>query len=118
MNLEYAHEPNYFLFAQVLVRFLEQQIHKNPEQYQASYELKVIRDVFQQDHAASTTNLESILNIADEYTVDTLDGPTKIIESYHVNIEELSLILNYNPKAVAAIHAGQAINEPDATSYQ
>lgn len=31
MNLEYTHKPDYYLFAQLLVRHIESYIHKHPD---------------------------------------------------------------------------------------
>ena len=69
MNLNYSHKPNYFLFAQLLVRHIEGYIKKHPDASDAIFDLRDIYEIFRQDLAATTTNLEGILNIADEIII-------------------------------------------------
>ncbi len=65
MHLEYTHDPNYFFFSQLLMRHIESYIRKHPDADNAIFDLRDIYEVFREDFAATTTNLESILNIAD-----------------------------------------------------
>lgn len=44
MNLEYTHKPDYYLFAQLLVRHIESYIHKHPDADNAIFDL---RDVYE-----------------------------------------------------------------------
>ena len=115
MNLNYSHKPDYFLFAQLLVRHIESYIKKHPDASNAIFDLRDIYEIFRQDLAATTTNLEGILNIADEYTVDTLQGDQRIIRSYRIDAEKNSLLIDFNPDALHALHEGKPIIEPDAT---
>ena len=116
MNLNYSHKPNYFLFAQLLVRHIEGYIKKHPDASDAIFDLRDIYEIFRQYLAATTTNLEGILNIADEYTVDTLQGDQKIIHAYRIDAEKNSLQIDFNPDALHALQQGKPIIEPDSTS--
>lgn len=118
MNLEYAHKPNYFFFAQTLIRYVETHIHKHPDQHHAEFEGAQIYDLFRQDFAATTTNLEAILSIADEYWVQTPQGPQNLIQKYQIHADANRLSLEFHPDAVSSLLAGAAIAEPDATLYR
>ena len=41
MTLEYTHKPNYYLFAQLLVRHIESYIHKHPDANNAIFDLRM-----------------------------------------------------------------------------
>ncbi|OTG83881.1 hypothetical protein [Acinetobacter sp. ANC 4648] len=118
MNLNYSHKPNYFLFAQLLIRHIEGYIKKHPDASNAIFDLRDIYEIFRHDLAATTTNLEGILNIADQYMVDTLKGDQRIIHTYRVDAEKNSLLIDFNQDALHALQEGKPIIEPDATTYQ
>lgn len=118
MNLEFSHKPNYFFFAQTFIRHLEQGIKKHPENNETSIELASLTEVFRQDFAATTTSLEPILNICDEYTVETLNGDQSLIAHYKVNLSDHTLLIQFNQEARLALLDGKPIHEPDATSYK
>ena len=118
MNLEFSHKPNYFFFAQTFIRHLEQGIKKHPENNETSIELASLAEVFRQDFAATTTSLEPILNICDEYTVETLNGDQNLIQQYKINPSDHTVPIEFNQDARLALLDGKAINEPDATSYK
>jgi len=63
MTLEYTHKPNYYLFAQLLVRHIESYIHKHPDANNAIFDLRDVYEIFRQDFASKTTNLEGILSL-------------------------------------------------------
>ena len=115
MNLNYTHKPNYFLYAQLMIHHIKEYIDKHPEASNAIFDLRDIYQVFRQDLASTTTNLDGILNIADEYKVDTLNGDQKLIERYKIDAENNSLLLDFNADALAALREGRKIVEPDAT---
>ncbi|TCM61798.1 hypothetical protein EC844_12716 [Acinetobacter calcoaceticus] len=117
MNLNYAHKPNYFLFAQLLIRHVEQYIKKHPTATQASFDLHEIYQVFRHDLASTTTNLEGILNICDAYKVDTLNGDQNLIQHYTIDAQLNTLQIDFHPDAAQSIREGKALIEPDATSY-
>lgn len=117
MSLNYVHKPNYFFFAQLLARHFEQGIKKNPEDKIVILEIADIGDIFHHDFAATTTNLEPILNICDEYTVETLNGDQRLISGYKINSADQSVQFNFNEDAHQAILNGKPIIEPDPTSY-
>ena len=106
MSLAFTHKPDYFLFAQLIIRHIQTYVQKNPETNQASFELRDIYELFRQDMASATTNLDGIMNIADEYQVETLDGDQKLIRRY------------FDPAAVTALRNGRPIIPPDATVHQ
>lgn len=65
--MEFSSKPNYFLFAQLLIRHIENYVKKHADAQNAIFDLRDVYELFRQDLAATTTNLEGILNIADEY---------------------------------------------------
>jgi hypothetical protein len=85
MSLKFTHKPDYFLYAQLFVRHLENYIVKHPEENAPNFNLQDIYDLFGKDFASASTNLEGILNIADEYRVETLHGDQKLIQGYSID---------------------------------
>ena len=118
MNLNYAHKPNYFLYAQLLIRHVEGYIKKHPDANNAIFDLRDIYEIFRHDLASTTTNLEGILNITDEYTVETINGDKKIISSYKIDAEKNTLLINFDSDSLKAIQDGKQIIAPDATLQQ
>lgn len=116
MNLEYTHKADYYFFAQLFVRHLEKHIKQHPQDIEASFYTKHLHELFQQDQASVTINLDSILNIADEYRVETLQGDMRIIQEHHIDAEKHILLLTFNPEAVQALNTGHNIIEPNASS--
>lgn len=115
MNMLYTHKPNYYFFAHKFVLFLEDYLKSHStEQQRTSFNLQTIYDLFGHDRASSTTNLEGILNIADEYALDTDEGQQALIRAYHVHLDNHVLTLEFNPKAVACLKGGQTIVSPQA----
>jgi len=113
--MEFTSKPNYFLFAQLLIRHIENYVKKHPDAQNAIFDLRDIYEIFRQDLAATTTNLEGILNIADEYSIDTLNGDQKIISHYKIDAEQNNLLIDFNPDALHALRDGKLFIEPDAT---
>lgn len=118
MNLNYAHKPNYFLYAQLLIRHVEGYIKKHPDANNAIFDLRDIYEIFRHDLASTTTNLEGILNITDEYTVETINGDKKIISSYKIDAEQNTLLIDFDSDSLKAIQDGKQIIAPDATLQQ
>lgn len=118
MTLNYAHKPNYFLYAQLFIRHVEGYIKKNSDRNNATFDLRDIYELFRQDLASTTTNLEGILNIADEYTVETINGDKKIISSYKIDAEQNTLLVDFDSDSVKSIADGKQIIAPDATLQQ
>jgi hypothetical protein len=115
MSLEFTHKPNYFLYAQLIIRHIETYIEKHPDAENAIFDMRDIYDLFRQDKASATTNLDGILNIADAYTVDTLSGDKKLISKYSLDIENNSLLIDFDKEALESLKNGKSINPPDAT---
>ena len=115
MSLEFTHKPNYFLYAQLIIRHIESYIKKHPDANNAIFDLRDIYQVFREDLPSTTTNLDAILNIADEYKVETLNGDKKLISKYAINVADNSLLIDFDPDALQAIKAGKKIIVPDAT---
>ncbi len=115
MNLEFTHKPDYFLFAQLIIRHVENYIEKHPDANNAIFDLRDIYELFRQDRASATTNLEGIMNIADEYRVETLNGDEKLISRYAIDAKNNSLLLDFNPNALDSLKSGKQIIAPDAT---
>ncbi|SEL82281.1 hypothetical protein [Acinetobacter sp. DSM 11652] len=118
MSLEFTHKPNYFLFAQLIVHHLDSYIKKHPDATNAIFDLRDIYQIFRQDLASTTTNLDAILNIADEYTVETIHGDQKLISNYHIDATNNSLLIDFNADALNALKQGKRIIEPNANNYQ
>lgn len=118
MSLEYTHKPNYFFFAQLLVRHVEGYIEKHPDAQNAIFDLRDVYELFRQDFASATTNLDSILNIADEYKVETLNGDQKLISRYSIDAQNNALLLDFNADALESLKQGKQIIEPEATSFE
>ncbi len=116
MNLEYIHKPNYFFFAQLFMRHVEMHIKQHPEATEANFYTKHIQELFQQDQASTTINLDGILSIADEYCVETLQGDQRIIQQHRIDAEQHILYLSFNAEAVQALVSGQSIIAPNAIS--
>lgn len=115
MSLDFIHKPNYFMFAQLFIHHVQRYIEKNPESTTANFDLNEIHQLFQQDFASASTNLDGILNIADEYKVDTLNGDQKLIQSYHIDGKANTLKVELNPQATSSLKNGSKIIAPDAT---
>ncbi|MBP3010426.1 hypothetical protein J8395_07085, partial [Acinetobacter baumannii] len=60
---------------------------KHPTEQNTTFNLQTIYDVFSHDLASSTTNLEGILNIADEYVLETEEGLLPLISSHSINLK-------------------------------
>jgi hypothetical protein len=118
MSLAFTHKPNYFLFAQLIIRHIENYIRKHPDSHDATFDLRDIYELFRQDLASATTNLDGIMNIADEYRVETLDGDQKLIRRYEINAQDHLLFVELEPTAVTALHKGKQIIPPDATLHE
>lgn len=115
MSLAFTHKPDYFLSAQLFIRHLETYIEKHPEANNAIFDLSDIYELFRNDLASATTNLDGILNIADEYKVETLNGDQKIIQHYNIDPTNNSLLINLNSEALTSLRTGKPIIAPDAT---
>lgn len=118
MTLEFSHKPDYFLYAQLLIRHIEGYIKKHPDAQNAIFDLRDIYQIFREDLASTTTNLDGILNIADEYTVETISGDQKIISQYKIDATNNSLLIDFTADALAALKNGKQIIEPNANSYE
>ena len=118
MSLNFTHKPDYFLSAQLFIRHLENYVEKHPEADNAIFDLRDIYELFRGDLASATTNLDVILNIADEYKVDTLEGDQKIIQSYQINAKNNTLLLELNAHALTSLRAGKSIIAPDANLHE
>lgn len=114
MTLEYTHKPNYYLFAQLLMRHIESYIHKHPDANNAIFDLRDVYEIFRQDFASTTTNLEGILHIADEYKIETINGDQPLIQKYQIDAKNNSLLIDFNPDALTSLRSGKPILEPDA----
>ena len=112
MNLEYSHKPNYYFFAHKLVLFLEGEVRKHPEHLRETYNLHEIYDLFNHDFASTSTNLEGILNIADEYVIETAYGAQPLISKYRIIAENHILELDFNSNAINELSAGTSIHYP------
>jgi len=71
----------------------------------------------QESRRATTTNLEPILNICDEYAVETLNGDQKLIKHYKIHALEHELHIEFNQEAREALISGKPLIDPDASTY-
>lgn len=118
MSLDFIHKPDYFLNAQLLMNHIVGYIKKHPDANNAIFDLRDIYELFRQDLASTTTNLEGILNIADEYQVETINGDEKIISGFSIDAENNSLLIDFNQAALQALRDGKNFIPPDATLHQ
>ena len=118
MHLEYTHDSDYFFFSQLLMRHIESYVRKHPDADNAIFDLRDIYEVFREDFAATTTNLESILNIADSYKVETLNGDQALIKSYKIDTKNNSLLIDFNTDALNGLRSGQPLIEPDPSVHE
>ncbi|MHA3054570.1 hypothetical protein E0H77_13420 [Acinetobacter sp. ANC 4633] len=112
MNMEYLHKPDYFFFAHKMVLFLEKYIKQHPMEQEATFHLQAIYDLFGQDRASSTINLEGILNIVDEYLIDTQHGIATLIHDYSIHLDNHILTLNFHPHAMQSVSHGASVFFP------
>ena len=115
MGLEFSHKPNYFLFAQLLLRHIESYVKKHPDADNAIFDLRDIYELFREDKASATVNLDGIINIADEYKVETLQGDQKLITHHSIDVKNNSLLLDFNPEALKSLREGKPFIYPDPT---
>ncbi|WP_396232765.1 hypothetical protein [Acinetobacter baumannii] len=113
-NMKYTYKPNYFFFAHKLVLFLKDYLLKHPTEQNTTFNLQTIYDVFSHDLASSTTNLEVILNIADEYVLETEEGLLPLISSHSINLKNHVLSLEFSPKALTSLLSGRSLVNPKA----
>ena len=118
MSLDYTHKPNYFMFAQLFIRHLQNYFEKHPDAQNAIFDLRDIYELFRQDKASATINLDGIMNIADEYKLETLSGDQKLIQSYQVDVKNNKLLINFNSDALNSLKEGKPLIEPDATIHE
>lgn len=118
MHLEYTHDSDYFFFSQLLMRHIESYVRKHPDADNAIFDLRDIYQVFREDFAATTTNLDSILNIADSYKVETLNGDQALIQGYKIDIKNNSLLIDFNANALQALRSGKSLIEPDPSVHE
>lgn len=118
MDLEFSHKPNYFLFAQLIIHHIHHYIEKHPDADNAIFDLRDIYELFRQDKASATTNLDGIMNIADEYKIETLNGDEKLISRYEIDAKNNSLLIDFNANALIGLKNGKPIITPDATRYE
>ncbi len=115
MSLEFTHKPNYFLFAQLLIRHVETYVRKHPDANNAIFDLRDIYELFRQDKASATTNLDGIMNIVDEYKIETINGDQKLISRYGIDTQNNSLLIDFNADALESLKLGKQIISPDAS---
>ncbi|OTU28961.1 hypothetical protein CAT59_06450 [Acinetobacter pittii] len=97
------------------MRHIESYIHKHPDANNAIFDLRDVYEIFRQDFASTTTNLEGILHIADEYKIETINGDQPLIQKYQIDAKNNSLLIDFNSDALASLRSGKPILEPDAT---
>ena len=51
MDVNFSHKPDYFLFAQLLIRHIEGYIKKHPDANNAIFDLRDIYELFRHDLA-------------------------------------------------------------------
>ena len=115
MTLEYTHKPDYYLSAQLVVHHIHTYLEKHPDAQNAIFDLRDIYELLRHDLASATTNLNGIMNIADEYKLETLNGDQKLISNYAIDAKNNSLLIDFNADALAALKSGKPFIEPDAS---
>lgn len=116
MHLNFTHKPNYFFFAQRLIHFISQRISSQPtEQHTESFPLAEIYAVFAHDLAATTANLDAIIGLVEQYYIGD-DPQQTLVNAHHINAEQHTLQLSFNPSSLAALKLGATLNAPDAAA--
>lgn len=115
MSLEFTHKPNYFMHAQQIMHYIKNYVEKNPNQNPVHFRLEDIYALFRQDLASATTNLDGIMNIVDEYQIETLNGDKKIIQHYQIDAKENTISIHFDQDALESLTQGQNFLSPDAT---
>jgi hypothetical protein len=118
MSLAFTHKPDYFLFAQLMIHHIQDYLQKHPDTNDANFELRDVYELFRHDMASATINLDGIMNIVDEYQVETLDGDQKLIRRYTIHAKENNLQIDFDPAAVTALRNGRQIIPPDASLHE
>lgn len=114
MHLNYSHKPNYYFYAQRFMHFIKQKLTQQEDlSPHAIFSLSEIYSVFSQDFAATTVNLEGILNIAQDYYIAE-DPSQTLITAQHINAEQNTLELQLDPTSLKALKLGASLNAPDA----
>ncbi|MFC3902635.1 hypothetical protein SAMN05421749_103395 [Acinetobacter marinus] len=114
----FSHKPDYFLHAHLLANYLSNRIQKAGEITTLTMTGKEVYDLFDHDFASTTSDLEGIINITDNYHVAENSPEYKLIADYKIHAEHNTVTFNFNPKAVQALVQGQALLAPDANSYE
>lgn len=112
MNMQYLHKPNYFFFAHKMVLFLEKYIKQHPMEQEVHFNLQTIYDLFSYDRASSTVNLEGILNIVDEYLINTHQGIVNLVHKYDIHLDNHVLSLNFHPQVMQSVINGESVFFP------
>ncbi|ELN4659012.1 hypothetical protein RZ729_005117, partial [Escherichia coli] len=81
----------------------------------AIFDLRDVYELFRQDRASTTTNLDGIFNIVDDYKVETLNGDQKLITGHSIDTVNNSLLIDFNQEALESLKNGKQIIEPDAS---
>jgi hypothetical protein len=115
MSLEFTHKPNYFMHAQLIIHYISRHVEKQPHQNPAVFNLSDIYDLFRQDLASASTNLDGIMNIADEYKIETINGDRKIIQSYNIDAKANTLSIEFDVDALQSLANGKTPLAPDAS---
>lgn len=115
MTVSFTHKPNYFLFAHLLIRDIESYVKSHNINTEISFSRNRLDEIFQHDTASYTINLEGILNIVDEYKVETLSGDQRLVQSYSIDAKQDILHIMFNPEALHALQQGNSLITPDAT---
>lgn len=118
MSLKFTHKPNYFLYADLLIKYIQGYVRKYPEVNNAIFDLNDIYKLFTEDYASTTVNLAGILNIADEYTVETINGDCKVILNHRIDVENHKLLVDFNQVALEGLRQGNPLITPDPTIQQ
>ena len=113
MDMNFTHKPDYFFFAERFIGFLTQKVQKNPDQTQLEISFDEIQTTFQQDFAATTTNLEGILNIVDQYKVNQ----APLISSHIIHSKSNYLEITLHAQALRELTDGATPIAPDPTLY-
>lgn len=116
MDLDISYKPNYFMYAQLFIRHIENYVKKHPDVDNAIFDLRDIYDLFRQDKASVTTNLDGIMNLVDAYKIETINGDKQLVQSYKINVTDNSILLDFDAEAVNSLKNGGKIITPDATS--
>lgn len=114
MNLNFTHKPDYYFFAERFIGFLQTKLSRIPRETHLRFPLDVVYQAFDQDFASTTTNLDAIMNIVEQYTVNG----QRLMNSYIIDAKYNTLDIELDANALDHFEQEHLLTPPDPSSYE